>query len=89
MGEALAPEKESHVGCAGLEAVSPGAVVDKGPQRSTPGRWQERDAHSWPMSQSTGWRARTLAGSSGGPMGSTLSPVLRLVRPVYPLESGS
>lgn len=68
---------------------SPGAVVDKGPQSSMLGRWQERDAHSWPMSQSTGWRAPALAGSSGGPMGSTLSPVLRLVRPVYPLESGS
>lgn len=46
MGEALAPEQESHVGCADLEAVSPGAVVDKGPQRSMPGRWQEGDTPS-------------------------------------------
>lgn len=30
MDEALVPEKESHVGCADPEAVSPGAVVDKG-----------------------------------------------------------
>lgn len=29
MDEALAPEKESHVGCADPEAVSPGAVVDR------------------------------------------------------------
>lgn len=89
MDEALAPEKESRVGCADLEAVSPGAVVDKGPQRSTLGRWQEGDAHSWPMSQSTGLRSRALAGCSGGPVDSTLSPVLPPVRPMYPLESGS
>lgn len=46
VAEALAPEQESRVGCAGLEAVSPGAVVDKGPQRSMPGWWQEGDTHS-------------------------------------------
>lgn len=54
--EALAPEKESRVGCAGPEAGSPGAVwtrVPKG-QRQGSGRKETLTADQHPRGQGSG-----------------------------------
>lgn len=76
MAEALAPEKESHVGCAGPKAGSPGAVwtrVPKG-QRQGSGRKETLTADQHPRGQHKALEAWALASCSGGPMGTTLPP---------------
>lgn len=75
MDEALAPEKESPVGCAGPEAVSPGAVLTRVPkgQRQDSSRKETLTADQHPRGQHKALRAQALASCSGGPVGSALA----------------